>query len=162
MWSPLKSDENNDEYIQESLAQSSATAYTFSGGELITAFNNNPNLLNMRNDYSIWGERVGSSGATIPVHMRYAIDTKPISYTQITADDLESKLVIDNYNSKYGTTLSGRSKEETYTYAVYGANVSGDRIIHTDWREVIYQMALDYYKYNILDDFELRLIKANP
>lgn len=161
MWSPLKSDENNDEYIQESLAQSSATAYTFSGGELITAFNNNPNLLNMRNDYSIWGERVGSSGATIPVHMRYAIDTKPISYTQIAVDDLESKLVIDNYNSKYGTTLSGRSKEETYTYAAYGADVSGDRIIYTDWREVIYQMALDYYKYNILDDFELRLIKAN-
>jgi hypothetical protein len=37
------------------LALSSATAYTFSGGELITAFNNNPNLLNLRNDYSIWG-----------------------------------------------------------------------------------------------------------
>ena len=162
MWSPLKSDENNDEYIQESLAQSSATAYTFSGGELITAFNNNPNLLNMRNDYSIWGERIGSSGATIPVHMRYAIDTKPISYTQITVDDLESKLVIDNYNSKYSTTLSGRSKEETYTYAAYGTDASGDRIIYTDWREIIYQMALDYYKYNILDDFELRLIKANP
>ena len=162
MWSPLKSDENNDEYVQESLALSSATAYTFSGGELITAFNNNPNLLNMRNDYSIWGERIGSSGATIPVHMRYAIDTKPIFYTQITVDDLESKLVIDNYNSKYGTTLSGRSQIEAYTYAVYGADISGDRIIYTDWREVIYQMALDYYKYNILDDFELRLIEANP
>ena len=52
--------------------------YTFNEGELITAFNNNPNLLNMKNDYSIWGERVGSSGATIPVHMRYAIDSRKL------------------------------------------------------------------------------------
>jgi len=31
-----------------------------------------------------------------------------------------------------------------------------------DWRELIYQMALDYYKYNFLDDFELRVAAANP
>jgi hypothetical protein len=31
-----------------------------------------------------------------------------------------------------------------------------------DWREIIYQMALDYYKYNILDEFEIRVREANP
>jgi hypothetical protein len=62
------------------LALLSATAYQFSGSELIVSFNNNPNLMNLRNDFSIWGERTGVSGAAIPVHMRYAIDTKPISY----------------------------------------------------------------------------------
>jgi hypothetical protein len=31
-----------------------------------------------------------------------------------------------------------------------------------DWREIIYQMALDYYRYNTFDDFEIRLIQANP
>jgi len=36
--------------------------------------------MNLRNDYSIWGERTGVSGATIPVHMRYAIDKKPSFY----------------------------------------------------------------------------------
>ena len=30
-----------------------------------------------------------------------------------------------------------------------------------DWRELIYQMAKDYRKYNHLNDFELRIIKAN-
>jgi hypothetical protein len=31
-----------------------------------------------------------------------------------------------------------------------------------DWREIIYQMALDYYKYNFLEDFELKVALANP
>jgi hypothetical protein len=34
--------------------------------------------------------------------------------------------------------------------------------IGCDWREIIYQMALDYYKYNFLDDFELRVAEVNP
>ena len=59
---------------------SAAHSYTFSGGELITAFNNSPQLTNLKNDYSIWGERIGISGAKIPVHMRYAIDVKPTYY----------------------------------------------------------------------------------
>jgi hypothetical protein len=32
----------------------------------------------------------------------------------------------------------------------------------SDWREVIYQMALDYYKYNMLDNFELLVARYNP
>ena len=66
--------------IPEQLAVASSHAYNFKGSELITAFNNNPNLLNLRNDYSIWGERTGVSGAKIPVHLRYAIDEKPSYY----------------------------------------------------------------------------------
>ena len=152
LWTPISTDEQGNYVVMENLMTASATAYTFSGGELITAFNNNPNLLNMRNDYSIWGQRTGVSGAAIPVHMRYAIDNKPKKYTQITVDDLESKLVIDNYNLKHGTILTGRSSSEVTTFTAE----------EYDWREIVYQMALDYYKYNILDDFELRLIKANP
>jgi hypothetical protein len=64
-------------------------SYEFFDSELITAFSNNPNLLNLRNDYSIWGERTGVSGANIPIHLRYAIDEKPIMYHGIytTASD---------------------------------------------------------------------------
>jgi hypothetical protein len=87
MWGPtVKDSETGEETVTEALMLASATAYTFSGGELITAFNNNPNLLNLRNDYSIWGERQGTSGAAIPVHMRYAIDAKPTKYTSIEVD----------------------------------------------------------------------------
>lgn len=157
MWSPLKSDDDGKEYVDTSLALSSATAYTFSGGELITAFNNNPNLLNMRNDYSIWGERTGVSGAAIPVHMRYAIDKKPLQYQQIyfnpeDSDYAENIYAIEQYNQRYGTTLEARTKNEAQLFTA----------TETDWREILYQMALDYYKYNTLDNFELLVARYNP
>ena len=82
LWSPISHETKDQEQYVESLAISSAYSYIFSGAELITSFNNNPNLLNMRNDYSIWGTREGI-GRQDPVHMRYAIDTKPVYYKTI-------------------------------------------------------------------------------
>lgn len=149
LWSPLGVDENGDPAVIENLMNATATAYTFSGGELITGFNNNPNLLNLRNDYSIWGERVGVSGANIPIHLRYAIDLKPTSYTQIYIEEGNPDIIA--YNEKYGTTL--KCQPDPKTFSVEDG---------WDWREIIYQMALDYYRYNHLDDFEIRLIRANP
>ena len=154
MWTPSSS----DEYIDTNVA-SLNSIYSFQGSNLITAFNNNPNLTNVRNDYSIWGERIATSGAKLPVHLRYAIDKKPIQYTQIVVSEEE----IAPYNEKYGTSLFGRTKEQVYTY------ISGDeykvneqnKTIQCDWREVLYQMALDYYKYNHLDNFELKIMEAN-
>ena len=164
LWTPVSTDEQGNAAVTESLMQSSATAYTFSGGELITAFNNSPNILNMRNDFSVWGEREGITGAKIPIHMRYAIDKKPTYYKSIDVDygtykidvnGVESGVkgsdfkVIDDYNKRFGTVLKGQSSKE---YKV-GENC--------DWREIIYQMANDYYKYSFLEDFELRIIKNN-
>ena len=94
LWSPQVENETEDfdedgnsifyskKYVQ-SMAEASSWGYIFNDGELITAFNNNPNLLNMRNDYSVWGVRKGISGTDIPVHLRYAIDTKPTYYKNI-------------------------------------------------------------------------------
>ena len=142
--------EQNQDYYTTSKKRSEASQYYFSGGELTTAFNNNPNIANLRNDYSIWGQRNGVSGAQIPVHLRYAIDTTPTKYTSIEVDaDGVDKEALDIYNAKNGTSLSGQNSVE-YTVEDY------------DWRELIYQMALDYYKYNHLDDFELKVAAANP
>ena len=79
LWSPVKNNQEDEVYV-ESLALASSRSYSFTEGELITAFNNNPNIMNMRNDYAIWGERTGITGAKIPVHLRYAIDKKPTYY----------------------------------------------------------------------------------
>lgn len=146
LWSGGSHESQQDEDIYvESLALASNTAYTFSEGELISAFNNNPNLLNLRNDFSIWGERTTVQGAAIPIHMRYAIDKKPVYYKSISVQNKD----VEEYNKKYGTTLSGQNGRE-YSIENY------------DWREIIYQMARDYYRYNFLEDFELRIISANP
>lgn len=80
LWTPITEDNSGQGTVEESLALQSSYVYAFNEGELITAFNNNPNLLNLKNDYSIWGERESISGAKIPVHMRYAIDRKPDFY----------------------------------------------------------------------------------
>ena len=74
-------DEDTELYV-ETLATSSIYSYMFSGAELITSFSNNPNMLNMRNDYSVWGTRE-AAGRSDPVHMRYAIDLKPTQYNLI-------------------------------------------------------------------------------
>ena len=145
IWTP--DNENNQKEnanYEQSLAASSTYAYTFSEGELITAFNNNPNLLNVRNDYAIWGQRSGISGTAIPIHLRYAIDKKPVEYHTIKVTDGE----VADYNKKYGTDLTGQNSNTYNTKMV-------------DWREIIYQMAKDYYKYNFLEDFELKIIEAN-
>ncbi len=152
MWQVPGEEGENDSAAADNSNIGSSTVYTFNGGELIVSFNNNPNLLNLRNDYSVWGERQSASGATIPVHLRYAIDKKPTKYTQITVEDEQGLAAINAYNAKYGTSLEGRPSSAAITFTSE----------ESDWREVMYQMALDYYKYNILDDFEVRLIKANP
>lgn len=121
LWNSRDNDQESEDYIQH-LALASSNIYTFSEGQLITAFNNTPNLLNMRNDYSIWGERTSLSGQKVPVHLRYAIDTKPTSY-----------------------------------YSPWNG-----RIVNYDWRELLYQMAVDYLAHNTEEDFENKIAQCNP
>ena len=143
IWTPAENVKEEEEYA-ESLAVASNRSYTFSEGELITQFNNNPNLLNLRNDFSIWGERI-SLGQKLPIHLRYAIDKKPVRYYSIEVDEQDEQVIA--YNAKYGVEVKGQSSKKYET---------------NNWREIIYQMAKDYYQYNFLDDFELRIIAANP
>ena len=75
VWNPI----GEDKYVKD-MAQNSAETYIFSGSELITAFNNAPNLNNIKNDFSVWGTRKGVGGTDIPIHIRYAIDEKPLYY----------------------------------------------------------------------------------
>ena len=148
LWSPIIEVEDNEQYV-DNLALASSYSYVFSGGELITAFNNSPNLLNVKNDYSIWGVRE-SIGRSNPIHMRYAIDIKPTQYTTIDTTDVIAQNLIDEYNSKYDTVLE-------YQYSKTYNNTDWD------WRELIYRMAQDYFKYaHIFDDFEMRVRQANP
>ncbi len=77
--SPIVSIEDGGSYV-EGLAYSTSVSYSFNGSELITAFNNTPNLNNLKNDYSVWGIRTSATGSELPVHIRYAIDEKPRYY----------------------------------------------------------------------------------
>lgn len=121
-WNENGNLQDESEY-QESLSRSSSDVYIFDRGALISSFNNTPNLTNMKNDYAIWGERTSLAGGKVDIHLRYAIDTKPVSYK----------------------TLGG---------VEYKA-------MNCDWREIIYQMAVDHLAHNQDEDFETRLTEAN-
>ena len=124
LWTPSSNKDDEAEYF-EGLAASSASVYEFNNHNLITALNNTPNLLNMKNDFSVWGEKTAINGDKLPVHLRYAIDTKPVRY------------------------VSPYPNDHQYLF--------GD-----DWRELIYIMALDYFKHNQDDDFEYLVGSSNP
>ena len=131
--------DNSDEgrYAVDS-AYHDSYIYTFENGSLITAYQNSPNLINLRNDYSIWGNRKSASGAEVPIHYRFAIDNKPTRYKTIAITSAEAE------------KLDVKAQESTlYSVEKY------------DWREIIYRMASDYYQYNQLEDFDYRIIEAN-
>lgn len=183
---PWDYDLNSSEVIQQGLAIHSDYAYEFYGTSLFTALTNTPDLANVRNDYSIWGERTGISGAAIPIHLRYAIDDIPTGYMSIMVNYDE----VVEYNSQYNTNLKGQGyaseNEQQYAgaYYIYTNDPSllekkddtkecefiiNDEIKsfsvpikYTNWREIIYQMAKDYYRYNWMDDFELKIAQVNP
>ena len=108
---------NDESYVTYSASEQKCE-FNFEGNNLITAFQNSPVLNNVRNDYSIWGKRKGISGADIPIHLRYAIDKKPVYYK----------------------TLAGK----VYVSNKYTGETTPTTIVE-DWRELIYQMALDYF-----------------
>lgn len=86
-FNPIVSSEagSDDLYMEENTyvenqAYTSAHTWVFDNNELVTAFANTPDLLNIKNDFSLWGERKSVSGASLPIHMRYAIGKKPSYY----------------------------------------------------------------------------------
>ena len=109
--------------------------FNFEDNDLITAFNNTPALNNIKNDYSIWGKRKGTTGTEIPIHLRYAIDIKPIQY--ITYDGMYKFVAEENQTEQY----------KNYQDIKITQNTTTPIEIKCDWREIIYQMALDYHTY---------------
>ena len=143
-WNSIISGADGDYAEASALAQSSK--YIFEDGVLITAFQNSPQLNTLKNDFSLWGKRESVSGAELPIHYRYAIEKKPESYTSITVSEDD----VIPINTKYPNINMKKQISVTYTTDEY------------DWREILYQMAKDYYTYNQLDNFLEKVNEANP
>ena len=138
------------------------TSWMFEGSELVTDFNNSPNIGNIKNDFTIWGERENGD-TTIPIHMRYAVDKKPVFYKSVsyTAAELTAfkKLHPEFIN------MDTSSDWPSYIYCTEDCPDSyipvGAEVRREDWRELIYQMALDYRRFNHFDTFNARVLQAN-
>lgn len=137
-WAPTGKDISGTKYYLNSALHNSIF-YSFEDCELVTNISNNSNIGNIKNDYSIWGVREGISGAEIPIHLRYAIDQKPQAYRTYKGNLIF--VASDEYKiEEYDKTLS---------------------IINCDWREIIYQMAFDYFKYRDIEKDFYSIVARN-
>ena len=173
--------QDNETYAEDAMYTSSVV-YSFEEGILLSAFTDAPQILNIRNDFSIWGKRKGVGGAEIPVHLRYAIDFKPECYFPIRFDENGNQdlnvvpFVSFEYNDYqeigkiekfedgvqyFEKDINGRYyrsyKYDQNTVYYIATKYNGNRY---DWRELIYQMALDYFKYNHTKDNFTQLVAA--
>lgn len=129
-FSTLVISDNNSKYYETTKAVGSAFSYEFDGNALVESFNNKPDITKIKNDYAIWGQN--SKG--YPIHLRYAIDKKPVYYDSVfnekryIAKDLDGAKLYEDF--------------ESYPFAHIGLNPNHS-VILCDWREVIYQMAFD-------------------
>jgi hypothetical protein len=135
----------NEMYVDNAV-YSSASIYQFEDGNLITSFSNSPELANLRNDYSVWGQRTSITGVKIPIHYRYAIDVPPTEYRTLNIQYSD----IAEHNINYPNHKLQTQESKLYTSNEY------------DWRELIYRMAQDNFKYGQLECYTDKLIAANP
>ena len=175
-WNNIK--KVGDEEYADSAAHTSSSIYNFTDNKLISSFANSPNLTNLKNDYSIWGNRKSVSGAEIPIHYRYAIDEKPTYYRKVTVNEFDEDLI--GHNANYPEMQIKPTKWNKDFAKIYISDQFATSnldfvdkykdlkdedgkpvLVITEWREIIYQMALDYYAYNQLNNFSSRIIEAN-
>lgn len=116
---------NERETHYDSIENGSANAYEFTKGVLIESYNNKPEINNIKNDYTIWGNMVAVDGDNLPVHLRCAIDDKPLYYIPLLNND--QNIV---YSTESEIEIDGKIIKPFIC----------------DWRELIYLMALDYSK----------------
>ena len=146
--------ESSQSYVENS-AYISPTVWDFTGSTLITSFNNTPNLSELKNDYSLWGTRKSLTGNDLPIHLRYAIDKKPIYYKTLRGDAYGTTMFIDQIRNQI---TKEAHNEETINRRI---EEKLKDIIIVDWREIIYQMAIDYRRFNHCDDFGLKVQEVN-
>lgn len=146
--------ESSQSYIENS-AYISPTVWDFTGSTLVTSFNNTPNLSELKNDYSLWGTRKSLTGNDLPVHLRYAIDKKPTYYKTLRGDAYGTTTFIDQ--------IRDQITKETHDEETINRRIEEKLkdIIIVDWREIIYQMAIDYRRFNHCDDFGLKVQEVN-
>lgn len=146
--------ESSQSYVENS-AYISPTVWDFTGSTLVTSFNNTPNLSELKNDYSLWGTRKSLTGNDLPVHLRYAIDKKPTYYKTLRGDAYGTTMFIDQIRDQI---TKEAHNEETINLRI---EEKLKDITIVDWREIIYQMAIDYRRFNHCDDFGLKVQEVN-
>ena len=146
--------ENNRELINYSfdIINNLQFENLFNSDALIKSIQPSHKATDIKNDFIVWGSRESVSGANIDIHARVAIDRKPIKYYTIIVTEDDINYLRSLFPDQYPLSNSHYIQQESELF----------HINKYDWREIIYQMANDYFKYHLLDDFYQRVEIANP
>ena len=100
-------------YIPEK--NNSICSYEFNDAELVTAFKNNPQYMNIKNVFIVWGQK-NVAGGKLPIRYHLAIDKKPeVSGKKYLFEYNETKI----NNLSFKRFIEGKfKKEEEKTYQV--------------------------------------------
>lgn len=80
--SPItQNDVDTNEIFVQNAAEISTCVYSFDNSVLVTSFQNAPKFSDIKNDFSLWGIKKSTTGIEAPIHLRYAIESKPWIYT---------------------------------------------------------------------------------
>lgn len=100
-----------DERYADNAAYTSSFIYSFNGANLLTAIQNTPDFANIKNDFVIWGKK----SENVPIHLRYAIDKKPVYYKNqdnkifLTQEEYD-RLVDEQNNTKLITSIESTGR----------------------------------------------------
>ena len=165
VWTPQVKTAEGDEYYNP-YYYSSPYSYVFQDNKLITNISNAPKLDTIKNDYTVWGERTGVGGSKIPIHARFAIDVKPNIYVSVAPMHGDTD-TFDVWTTEIAGTSNCLLLIRQNPWLVEHAsqiNLHGE----LDWRELIYQMAREYRRYNRtpkeleMKDYTKQLSWRNP
>lgn len=109
VWNGAITNDRNETFYNQ--IENTENTYEFSNALIIDSYSNKPTYTNIRNDFICWGK----TSTEASIHLRYAIDDRPVSYTSLL-DGVT--FVSDKEYVKNNETL-------------------------VDWRELIYRMARD-------------------
>lgn len=151
VWTPQKRDGDDQLYV-EALALASNSIYNFNGTVLISSFQNSPNLANLRNDFTVWGNRKGVAGSDIPIHMRYAIDNKPYRYVLYDEDIALTPYTQEEINAiEELKTIKSNTNNIDELWSKFQKNERNDPLMYPDaknmdslWWEIVDWA--EYYK----------------
>ena len=144
----VEQDENVNGYsfdFSHSEKDDTKTAYIFENKQLLTNLNRQPKLENIKNDFTIWGQRPSGSGKDgIPIHARYIVD-EPFKYYINWRGNIEKDNEKgfwkwkDGINKEVGTSIdSDIICEELYQMSQYRGEKKEEYILIPDGK--------DYYK----------------
>ena len=108
--------ETDEAWIQPQQV-STQVKYHFEGSKIVSAYQNSPNIGNIKNDFTVWGKKKLNSGIEIPIHMRYAIDVKPKFYasypkTERIISTLGNEKIIGPFQDIYLTSDQYKELEQ--------------------------------------------------